>query len=65
MINVAFANKTGFLIYVLKYIGFGIMKDTHAYGTCINIVLRIGKLEAAFSVGKRDSDVRLEGFGEA
>ena len=41
------------------------MKDTHAYGTCINIVLRIGKLEAAFSVGKRDSDVRLEGFGEA
>jgi len=65
MINVAFADKTGFLIYILKYIGFGIMKDSHAYGTCINIVLRISKLEVAFSVGKRNSDIRLEGFGEA
>tara|TARA_Y100001973_G_C5173130_1_gene320278 strand:+ start:782 stop:979 length:198 start_codon:yes stop_codon:yes gene_type:complete len=65
MIKVAFADKEGFLIYILKYIGFGIIKEAHAYGTCITIILRLWKAEVAFSVGKRNADPRLEAFGEA
>tara|TARA_Y100000593_G_C4191524_1_gene277150 strand:- start:33 stop:239 length:207 start_codon:yes stop_codon:yes gene_type:complete len=57
--------ESGFLLRFLWIFTIGIMKDKHAFGQCINTVVRIWKLEVAFSVGTRTAEPVLEVAGEA
>tara|TARA_R110002020_G_scaffold128392_5_gene287795 strand:- start:3093 stop:3299 length:207 start_codon:yes stop_codon:yes gene_type:complete len=57
--------RSGFLLTLFHFFTFGMIKDEHAFGTCINTVVRIWKLEVAFSVGTRTAEPTLEQFGEA